>query len=198
MDHHFECVADLEGLGFDREREFAERQYAFGFSADVDEQFVLIFLDDHAVEDLSFVEDLERFFVEALLERELIFFFFVPGAISVVEMLSSYLNYFIFADFIIADILGTTTFRAVRSPFERSGWHIGDTSRRVFLDGESVLKTAPQPIRVHVIVDAGPALVDRSGQYVHDCAVQSANRWFRQRLGGSAGTNPSVPNASHA
>ena len=44
MDHHFERVADLEFFGIDGEREFAERKNAFGFAADVDEQFVLIFL----------------------------------------------------------------------------------------------------------------------------------------------------------
>ena len=57
MDHHFERVADFQRFGIDREREFAERQDAFGFTADVDEQFVFIFLNDEAVEYLAFVED---------------------------------------------------------------------------------------------------------------------------------------------
>ena len=47
----------------------------FGLAADVDEQFVLIFRDDDADEDLAFVENLEALFVESLLERELVFFF---------------------------------------------------------------------------------------------------------------------------
>ncbi|HEY2474368.1 MAG TPA: hypothetical protein VGI19_06145 [Candidatus Cybelea sp.] len=46
MDHHLDGVADFQELGIDCEREFPEREDAFGFSADVDENFVLIFLDD--------------------------------------------------------------------------------------------------------------------------------------------------------
>jgi hypothetical protein len=76
MDHHLERVADLERLEVDRERELARREHAFGFAADVDEQFVFVLLDDQTGEDLAFVEDLERLFVEALFERELILFFF--------------------------------------------------------------------------------------------------------------------------
>ena len=49
VDHDFERIADLEHLGFDRERKFAERQHAFRLAADVDEQFVLILRDDEAV-----------------------------------------------------------------------------------------------------------------------------------------------------
>ena len=59
MDHHFELVADVEFFGLDGERELAERKNAFGLAADVDEQFVLIFFDDDAGEDLAFVENLE-------------------------------------------------------------------------------------------------------------------------------------------
>ena len=80
MNHHLERVADLERLEVDRERKLARRENAFGFSADVDEQFVFVFLDDQAGEDLAFVEDLERLFVEALFERELILFFEVFGS----------------------------------------------------------------------------------------------------------------------
>ena len=57
----------------DGQREFAETQIAFGLSADVDREFVLIFRDDRADEDLAFVKDAEALFVHALLERELIF-----------------------------------------------------------------------------------------------------------------------------
>jgi len=67
VDHDLKRVADLQLSGIDCEREFAERQYAFRFAADVDEEFVLIFRDDQATEDLPLIEDLERFFVEALL-----------------------------------------------------------------------------------------------------------------------------------
>ena len=74
MDHHFERVADVQQFRIDCERELAERKDAFGLAADVDEHFVLIFLDDRAGEDLALVENLERFFVEPLFERELIFF----------------------------------------------------------------------------------------------------------------------------
>jgi hypothetical protein len=49
MDHHLKGVVDLKGLRVDRERELAERQRAFGFPADIDEQFVLIFSDDYSV-----------------------------------------------------------------------------------------------------------------------------------------------------
>ncbi|MGC1382006.1 MAG: hypothetical protein WA814_13405 [Candidatus Baltobacteraceae bacterium] len=63
MDHDFEGIADFEEFGIDCERELAEGENAFGLAADVDEQFVLVLLDDGSVEDLAFVEDLERFFV---------------------------------------------------------------------------------------------------------------------------------------
>jgi hypothetical protein len=72
----------LEFLGLDRERELAEREDALGLAADVDEQFVLVFGDDDAGENLALVENLEALFVEALLERELVFFFVVSGAAS--------------------------------------------------------------------------------------------------------------------
>ncbi|HEX3467832.1 MAG TPA: hypothetical protein VHT05_07135 [Candidatus Elarobacter sp.] len=74
MDHDFQGVADLELLRFDRERQLAEREDAFGFAADVDEQFVLVLGDDDAGENLALVEDFQGLFVEALLECELIFF----------------------------------------------------------------------------------------------------------------------------
>jgi hypothetical protein len=79
MDHDFEGVADLELLRFDRKRELAEREDAFGLAADVDEQFVLILGDDDAGEDLTLVENLEALFVQALLERELVLFFVNDG-----------------------------------------------------------------------------------------------------------------------
>ena len=56
-------------FGIDGERELAEGKDAFGLTADVDEHFVLIFLNDGAGEYLAFVENFERFFVKALLER---------------------------------------------------------------------------------------------------------------------------------
>jgi hypothetical protein len=75
MDHDLELVAHLELFGLDRKRKLAEGERAFGLAADIDEQFVLVLRDDQAGEDLAFVEDLEAFFVEALLEGELVFFF---------------------------------------------------------------------------------------------------------------------------
>jgi len=69
VNHDFERVADPQQFGIDGERELAEGKDAFGFAADVDEHFVLIFLNDGAGEYLAFVENLERFFVKALLER---------------------------------------------------------------------------------------------------------------------------------
>jgi hypothetical protein len=68
MDHDFERVADPKQFRIDGERELAERKDAFGFAADVDQQFVFIFLDDRAGENLAFVEYFERLFV-AVLER---------------------------------------------------------------------------------------------------------------------------------
>jgi hypothetical protein len=59
VNHHLEGVTDLECLGFDRERELAEGKNAFGFSADVYQQLVFIFLDDCAAEYLALVEDLQ-------------------------------------------------------------------------------------------------------------------------------------------
>jgi hypothetical protein len=75
MNHYFEFVADAELFGLDDERELAEGQNALGLAADVDQQFVLIFCNDDADEDLTFVENLEALFVEPLLERKLVFFF---------------------------------------------------------------------------------------------------------------------------
>ncbi|MBV8582020.1 MAG: hypothetical protein JOZ86_15460 [Candidatus Eremiobacteraeota bacterium] len=75
MDHDFQGVADLQFFGLDRERELAERQNTLGLAADVDEKLVLILRDDDAGENLTFIEDLEALFVQALLERELILFF---------------------------------------------------------------------------------------------------------------------------
>jgi hypothetical protein len=80
MDHDLEGVADFERLGFDRERKLAEWKHAFGFAADVDQQFVFVFLNYQALQYLALVEDLERFFVETLFECELIFFFEVRGS----------------------------------------------------------------------------------------------------------------------
>src|SRR5487761_2528163 len=54
MHHDFESVADFEELWFYCQREFAERQNAFRFTADIDEQFVLVFLNDDAVKNLAF------------------------------------------------------------------------------------------------------------------------------------------------
>ncbi|MGB8266265.1 MAG: hypothetical protein WCE44_08100 [Candidatus Velthaea sp.] len=75
MDHDFQRIADLEFLGLDRERKLAEGERPLRFAADVDEQFVLVLGDDDAGQDLAFVENLEALFVEALFERELVFFF---------------------------------------------------------------------------------------------------------------------------
>jgi len=75
MDHDFQRVADFEFFGLDGEREFPEGKRPLGFAADVDEQFVLILRDDDAGQDLPLVENLEALFVEALFERELVFFF---------------------------------------------------------------------------------------------------------------------------
>jgi len=56
MNHDFDGVADAQQFGVDGERELAERKDAFGFSADVDEHFVFVSLDDRAGENLAFVE----------------------------------------------------------------------------------------------------------------------------------------------
>ena len=77
MNHHLKGVVHLKGARIDCEREFAEGENAFRFAADVDEQLVLILGDNQSVKDLSFIEDFQRFFVEALLQRELVFFFFL-------------------------------------------------------------------------------------------------------------------------
>jgi len=79
VNHHLEGVTDFEDFGVDRQRKLAEREYAFGFSADVDEQLVFVFLNDHAVQDLALVEYFKRLFVEALFECELIFLFVCGG-----------------------------------------------------------------------------------------------------------------------
>jgi len=75
MDHDFQGVADLQFLGLDRERQLTEGQNALRLAADVDQKLVLVLCDDDAGEDLTLVENLEALFVEALLERELVFFF---------------------------------------------------------------------------------------------------------------------------
>ena len=76
VDHDFEGVTDFEFFWFDRKRELAEGKRTFRFAADVDEQFVLVFRNDDAGQDLAFVKNFEALFVEALLEGELVFFFF--------------------------------------------------------------------------------------------------------------------------
>jgi hypothetical protein len=75
VDHHFERVADLELFGLDGQGKLAEGKRAFGFAADIDEQFVLVLRDDDAGEHLAFIENFQALFVQALLESELIFFF---------------------------------------------------------------------------------------------------------------------------
>jgi hypothetical protein len=55
MNHDIERIADFEEFRVDGEREFAERKNAFGFSADVDQQLVLVFLNDGAGKNLAFV-----------------------------------------------------------------------------------------------------------------------------------------------
>jgi hypothetical protein len=75
VNHHFDGIADLEQFGINGERQLAERKYAFGLSTDVDQHFILVSLDDRTGENLSLVENFERLFVQALFERQLIFFF---------------------------------------------------------------------------------------------------------------------------
>src|SRR5580704_7629641 len=53
--HHFQRVTDLEPFGIDGERKFAEGKPPLGFSADVNQHFVLILLNDRADEHLAFV-----------------------------------------------------------------------------------------------------------------------------------------------
>ena len=65
-------VADLEVGDVDAGRELASGDDAFGLAADVDEQFVVGFGDDEAGEHLTLVEDLQAFFVQTLVERELV------------------------------------------------------------------------------------------------------------------------------
>jgi hypothetical protein len=48
MDHHLEFIADAELFRLDDERKFAEGENTLGLTADVDEQFVLIFCNDDA------------------------------------------------------------------------------------------------------------------------------------------------------
>jgi hypothetical protein len=74
VDHDLEGVADLQLLGLDRQRELAEREDALGLAPDVDEELVLVLGDDDAGEDLAFVQNLQRLFVQSLLECELVFF----------------------------------------------------------------------------------------------------------------------------
>jgi hypothetical protein len=69
MNHDFERVADAQQSWIDGERELAEWEDAFGLTADVDQQFVFVFLNDRAGENLALVEDPQRLFVKALLER---------------------------------------------------------------------------------------------------------------------------------
>src|SRR5581483_850331 len=127
VDHDFQRVADLQFFRLDRERELAEREDAFGLAADVDEQLVLILRDDDAGEDLALVEDLQAFFVQRLLETELVFFFVdrrrrsdggSDGEVTSLRCI-----------FIVGSG-GTTRSRAGRSPCERWVSRIADTVRR--------------------------------------------------------------------
>ncbi len=87
VNHHLELVADVEFLGIDGEREFPEAEDAFRFSADVDEEFVLILRDDDAGQYLALIEDLQALLVHALFECELVLQLFgglgLPGRFDV-------------------------------------------------------------------------------------------------------------------
>jgi hypothetical protein len=72
VNHYLDGVADAQKFWIDGERELAERKDAFGLAADVDQHLVLVLLNDRAGKHLAFIENLERFFVEALLERQLV------------------------------------------------------------------------------------------------------------------------------
>ena len=166
MDHDFEGVADAQRLWIDGERELAEGKHAFGLAADVDEQFVLVFLDDRAGEDLALVEHLERFFVEALFERELIFFLFDRSDFS------CRYETFLLSYFFIFGSAGTTRFRVAPAPFARSA--LAASAARLAdsaVDREVVLEPTPQPVGVHVVVDARSAHFDGALQNVDDRAA---------------------------
>jgi len=128
MDHDFERVADLQLFGLDGERELPEGKRPLGFAADVDEQFILILGDDDAGQDLPFVENLEALFVEALFERELVFFFddrrFRRERGSDKWLLPYNILFFIFGS------AGTTKCRVARAPCGRLRFRSAGTVRR--------------------------------------------------------------------
>jgi hypothetical protein len=166
MHHHFDGVADAQQFGIDCERELAEGKDAFGFSADVDEHFVFVFLNDRAGKDLAFVENFERFFVEALLERELIFFVVSRSGFS-----RSYLEFPTFVNFLFL-----TAPAPPRPPLREHGTHDARAAAKTrpavsAVDREVVLKTTLQSVRVYVVVDARTAHVDGAAQNVDDGAT---------------------------
>src|SRR6202163_2208866 len=209
VDHDFQGVADLELLGFDRERELAERQDALGLAADVDEQFVLVLGDDDAGEHLALVEDFQGLFVEALLERELVFDFgFVVdfgsrrrhrGCLSLrilrfeVECASDGgVTSFVYIFLLLAAAAppgpALSDDRA-DDGFPASGTRLTEAA----IDGELVLKPALQPLGVDVIVDAGPSRLDGAVEHVSDRAVQPASGRLADLARRSARPDPRFP-----
>jgi hypothetical protein len=163
MDHHFEFVADAELFGLDDERELAEGQDALGLAADIDEQLVLIFCNDDADENLAFVENLEALFVESLLERELVFFFFDYCGCNGRIVRSRRLRRDdsrngVCASFVL--ILFLAAAAPPGAPLTENRSHDGFATSIARLaqppiDGQLILEPAFEPFGVDVIIDAG-------------------------------------------
>jgi len=176
MDHDFERVADLQLFGLDGEREFPERKRPLGFAADVDEQFILILGDDDARQDLAFVENLEALFVEALFERELVFFFVERRFRRERGSDKWLLPYNIFILFLAAPAPPSAAL-----PEDRADDCVSAARARfaeTAVNGEFILKSPLEPLGVNVIIDARPTRVDRPLENVHDRAVEPASRRF--------------------
>jgi len=128
-------------------------------------------LNDHPGEDLAFVEDLERFFVEALLEGELVFFLGVRGSDFSRRDVVVPTLYFIF--------LRTSPLTVHAPPGSALAQHrsydrfAAPDARfaEPSVDREGILKAAPEAVGIHVVVDARTALVDRASQNVHNGVV---------------------------
>jgi hypothetical protein len=166
MHHHFERIADAQQFRIDGQRELAERQDAFGFAADVDQHFILIFLDDRAGKNLPLVEDFQRFFVEALFERQLIFF--------VMSRSDFGRSYFEIPTFVI--FLFLTAAAPPRASLREDGPNDAGAAARArpalfSVDREVVLETTLQSVGVYVVVDARSAHLNGALQNVDDRAT---------------------------
>jgi hypothetical protein len=110
---------------------------------------------------LALVEDLERFFVEALFERELIFFVICRSDFSRRDNLfPTFVNFLALAS-------AAPPGSALRE--HRSHDLAAATQARLAesaVDAEGVLESASEPVGIHVVVDAAPAHCDRAFQNV--------------------------------